>query len=244
MEIDKTIIKGRNAVLEALNTGRLIDKIIIKEGEIHGSIKEIFAKAKELKIRVDYVPKKKLDNFGENNQGIIAFAPVVSYSTVFDILNVAKEKSENPFIIILNNITDPHNFGAIIRTAVASGVHGIIIPSRRSVGLTSIVEKTSAGAINYIKIAKVSNIASTIEQLKKQNIWIVGADMKGANYFDIDFKIPVAICIGSEGEGISPLVLKKCDFRAKIPMIGNINSLNASVASAILMYEVVKQRIF
>ena len=242
--ISKTILHGRNAVLEAITSGRSIDKILIKDGETEGSIRSIFAKAKEQGIKIEKVTKKVLDSLsGEaSHQGIIAFVPAVEYSTMGDIFNRAKEKEAHPFIIILNNITDPHNFGAIVRSAEAAGAHGIIIPNRRNASITATVEKTSAGAINHIPIVRVSNIASTIDQLKKNNIWIVGTDMGGTNYFNMNLKGPIAICIGGEGEGLGNLIQKKCDYIASIPMHGNITSLNASVASALVMYEVVKQR--
>ncbi|MCL1996975.1 MAG: 23S rRNA (guanosine(2251)-2'-O)-methyltransferase RlmB [Defluviitaleaceae bacterium] len=236
------IIQGRKAVLEALDAGRHLDKILIKDGDTEGSIRAVFAKAREMGIKIERVSKKQLDTLAEAHQGVVALAPAVDYATIADILANAKEKQQDPFIIILNNIKDPHNFGAIIRSAEGAGAHGIIIPARRAVGITATVEKTSAGAINYIPIAKVANIAQTIDKLKKQNVWIIGADARGKHYFNVDFRVPLALCIGAEEEGLGQLITKKCDFIAKIPMYGRIPSHNASVAAALVMYEVVKQR--
>lgn len=242
MNNTNTLINGRNSVMEALVSGRSFEKILIKDGETEGSIKSICSKAIEMGIKIEKINKKALDNLAESHQGIVAFVSPISYRSIPDILQIAKKKNEQPFILILNNIKDPHNFGAIIRSAEAAGVHGIIIPSRRAVGITATVEKTSAGAVNYITICKVPNIVQAIEYLKRQNVWIVGADIGGVSCFNIDFRIPVAICIGGEGEGISHLVAKKCDYITQIPMHGRIQTYNASVAGAIIMYEVVKQR--
>ena len=243
--MENNIIHGRNTVIEALNSGRTLDKILIKDGENEGSIRSIFAIAKENGIKIERVKKKTLDTLTEfaQHQGVVAYAPPISYVSISDILQNAKKKSQQPFIIILNNITDPHNFGAIIRTAEASGAHGIIIPNRRAAIITTTVEKTSAGAVNYIPISKVTNLVQTIEWLKKQNIWVVGASFEGTTYFNTDLKGPIAIVIGSEGEGLSSLVEKKCDFITKIPMLGKIQSLNASVAASLIMYEVIRQRL-
>lgn len=213
---------------------------------VEGSIKVLVAKAREKGIVVQNVSKLKLDEISEseNHQGVIAFCPVKEYVDVDYILDSAKRKKEDPFIIILDGVTDPHNLGAIMRTANASGAHGIIIPKRRAVGLTGIVSKTSAGAIEYVPVAKVTNIAQTIDDLKKRGIWVVAGDMHGREIFNADLKGPIAIVLGSEGDGVGKLISKKCDFSVKIPMYGEISSLNVSVASALLMYEVVRQRNF
>lgn len=237
-------IEGRNPVLEALKSGRDIEKILIAKGTQEGSIQKIVGIAKDRKIVTQYVERVKLDTMSGNksHQGVIAIASAYSYKTVDDILNLAKEREEDPFILILDEIEDPHNLGAIMRTAECAGAHGVIIPKRRSAGLTPTVSKTSAGAIEYIPVAKVSNISSTIEDLKKQNIWVYGAHMEGEYYYNQDLKGPIAIVIGSEGKGISRLVKEKCDFLTKIPMKGKVSSLNASVAASIITYEVLKQR--
>ena len=239
---DKII--GRNPVLEAIRSGRSIDKILIKKGKYEGSIVPIIKKAKEAKILIQEVDKAKLDTIseGENHQGVIAYVSAYDYVTVKDILLRAEEKGEPPFVIICDKITDPHNLGAILRTANCVGAHGVIIPKRNSVGVNSIVAKTSAGAVEYTPVAKVTNIAGTIEDLKKEGMWIVGADMNGEEMYKVDLKGSLGLVIGSEGEGISRLVREKCDFIASIPMNGQINSLNASVAAGVLMYEALRQR--
>ena len=239
---DKII--GRNPVLEAIRSGRSIDKILIKKGKYEGSIVPIIKKAKEAKILIQEVDKAKLDTIseGENHQGVIAYVSAYDYVTVKDILLRAEEKSEPPFVIICDKITDPHNLGAILRTANCVGAHGVIIPKRNSVGVNSIVAKTSAGAVEYTPVAKVTNIAGTIEDLKKEGMWIAGADMNGEEMYKVDLKGSLGLVIGSEGEGISRLVREKCDFIASIPMNGQINSLNASVAAGVLMYEALRQR--
>lgn len=239
---DKII--GRNPVLEAIRSGRSIDKILIKKGKYEGSIVPIIKKAKEAKILIQEVDKAKLDTIseGENHQGVIAYVSAYDYVTVKDILLKAEEKGEPPFVIICDKITDPHNLGAILRTANCVGAHGVIIPKRNSVGVNSIVAKTSAGAVEYTPVAKVTNIAGTIEDLKKEGMWIAGADMNGEEMYKVDLKGSLGLVIGSEGEGISRLVREKCDFIASIPMNGQINSLNASVAAGVLMYEALRQR--
>lgn len=239
---DKII--GRNPVLEAIRSGRSIDKILIKKGKYEGSMVPIIKKAKEAKILIQEVDKAKLDTIseGENHQGVIAYVSAYDYVTVKDILLRAEEKGEPPFVIICDKITDPHNLGAILRTANCVGAHGVIIPKRNSVGVNSIVAKTSAGAVEYTPVAKVTNIAGTIEDLKKEGMWIVGADMNGEEMYKVDLKGSLGLVIGSEGEGISRLVREKCDFIASIPMNGQINSLNASVAAGVLMYEALRQR--
>lgn len=241
------LIEGRNAVLEALKSGNVtVEQILVLDGNMSGSINTIFAIAKEKRIVVKKVDRRKLDKISQTgvHQGVIAQVTPYKYYELEDILEYAINKGEAPFIIILDEIEDPHNFGAIIRTAEASGAHGIIIPKRRNVGITPTVYKSSAGAVEYMKICKVTNLNTVIEKLKKQNIWIYGADMTGENYcFDVDFNSSVALIIGSEGRGISRLIKQKCDKLVKIPMMGNISSLNASVAAGMLMYEILKQKI-
>ncbi|MBF8983465.1 23S rRNA (guanosine(2251)-2'-O)-methyltransferase RlmB [Lutibacter sp. B2] len=238
-------IEGRNPVIEVLKSDRDIDKIMIANGAEKGSMQIIIGKAKDRGITIQYVDRKKIDQLSETHahQGVIAFAAAHNYVEVSDILKRAQDQGEDAFIIILDEITDPHNLGSIIRTADACGAHGIIIPKRRAVGLTGIVAKTSAGAIEYVPVAKVSNIGQTIDSLKEQGIWITGADMAGENkHYEQDLKGKIGLVIGSEGKGISRLIKEKCDFLVNIPMKGKVSSLNASVASSILMYEVVRQR--
>lgn len=238
-------IEGRNPVLEALKSGRKIDKILVQSGEKNGSLKKIIAVAREKKIVVTETERRRLDAMSvtHSHQGVIAFAAAREYSTVEDILRSAADKGEQPFIVIADDLTDPHNLGSVIRTANAAGAHGVIIPKRNSVGLSPVVEKTSAGALEFTPVARVSNLASTIEFLKKKNIWVVGADMDGSEtIYTHDFSGAVAIVVGSEGKGVSRLVREKCDFIVSIPMNGQINSLNASVAAALMMYEVVRTR--
>lgn len=247
-EFREDLIEGRNAVIEALKSdnSKTIEQIFIAEGSISGSSKVIIAKAKEKNIVIKKVDRKKLDKISETgaHQGVIAQVTPYKYYEVDDILEYAKKKGEPPFIIILDEIEDPHNFGSIIRTAEICGVHGIIISKRRNVGITPVVYKSSAGAVEYMRICKVTNLNNTIEKLKERNIWIYGADMSGQSYcFNIDFSGAVALVIGSEGRGISKLIKEKCDMLVKIPMMGNIASLNASVAGGILMYEILKQKI-
>ena len=241
------LIEGTNTVMEALNSNNVtIEQIFVLDGNMSGSINTIFAIAKEKHIVVKKVDKRKLDRISQTgvHQGVIAKVTPYKYCELEDILDYASERGESPFIIILDEIQDPHNFGAIIRTAEVSGVHGIIIPKRRNVGITPTVYKSSAGAVEYMKICKVTNLNTIIEKLKKENIWIYGADMTGENYcFDVDFNSSIALIIGSEGKGISKLTKQKCDKLVKIPMMGNISSLNASVAAGMLMYEILKQKI-
>lgn len=241
--MDDKII-GRNPVREAIKSGRDMDKILVKKGEIEGSLVPIIKMAKNAGIPVVETDKQKLDQVAEggNHQGVIAYVATHSYCEVRDILSSAREKGHDPFIIILDKITDPHNFGSIIRSANCVGADGIIIPKRNSVGLNSIVAKTSAGAVEYTPVAKVTNIAQTIEALKKEGIWVAGAEAGGDTMYRTNLKGPIALVIGSEGEGISRLVKEKCDFLVEIPMFGDINSLNASVAAAVLMYEISRQR--
>ena len=238
-------VEGRNAVLELLESDRDINKIFISDGEKHGSINKIITIAKKKKVIINEISKAKLKQMAqtENNQGVIAIVPPYNYCEVEDILEVAKNKNEKPFIVILDGIEDPHNLGSIIRTAETAGVHGIIIPKRRAATVNSTVAKVSAGAVEYMKVARVNNINNTIKYLKENDIWICGTDMNtNKYYYEEDFKGGIAIVIGSEGFGMSRLVKENCDFLVKIPMNGNITSLNASVSAGIVMYEVVKQR--
>lgn len=238
-------IEGRNSVLELLESGKDINKIFIQQGEKHGSINKIIAKAKENKVIIVQTDKLKLDQMSQtnNHQGVIAIVPPFEYSSVEEILEEAGKKNETPFILILDGIEDPHNLGSIIRTAETAGVHGIIIPKRRAVAVNSTVNKVSAGAVQYMKIARVNNITETIKYLKDNDIWVCGTDMNTNKYhYEENFTIPIALVIGSEGYGISRLVKENCDFLVKIPMNGKVTSLNASVSAGIVMYEVVKQR--
>ena len=240
------LIIGRNAAMEAVKGDRTIEAIYVSKGQVEGSINAIIKIAREKKLVIKEVDRKKLDimSGGSVHQGIIVRITPYKYSEVSDILNYAKEKGEDPFIVVLDEIEDPHNLGSIVRTAELCGVHGIIIPKRRNVGVTSTVYKSSVGAIEHMKIAKVTNINKTLDELKKENIWIYGADIEGTEYsYEVDFSGSCALVIGSEGRGISKLTLKKCDKLIKIPMVGKINSLNASVAGGIMMYEVLKGRL-
>ncbi len=244
--VNDNLVVGRNAVMELLKSGREIENIIIAKGELEGSINKIVAVAREKGIVVKTADRKKLDfmSGGANHQGVCANVPAHEYSTVEEILDFAKSKNEPPFIIICDEIEDSHNLGAIIRTAEACGVHGIIIPKRRNVGLNFIVSKTSCGALEYVKVARVSNLNSTIESLKKQNIWIYCADMDGQPWCKTDFSGGTALVVGSEGKGVSRLVKQNCDVTVSLPMYGKVNSLNASVASGVIMYEIARQRNF
>ena len=238
-------IEGRNAVLEYLESGKDINKILITKGEKHGSVNKIIAIAKERKIIISELERSKLNQIAqtENNQGVIAIVPPYDYCEVEDILEVAKKRQEEAFILILDGIEDPHNLGSIIRTAETAGVHGIIIPKRRACSINSTVSKVSAGAVQHMKIARVNNINETIKFLKQNDIWICGTDGQAKTYyFQQDFKMPIAIVIGSEGYGMSRLVKENCDFLVKIPMKGKITSLNASVSAGIVMYEATRQR--
>ena len=245
-EINENQLEGRNAILEVLRSGRDIEKIMVAKGNVEGTIKRIIAMAVEKGVVIQEVSRQKLDEISQtkNHQGVIALVSAHDYVEVEDILAAAKEKGEDPFVLLLDGITDPHNLGAILRTAECAGVHGVIIPKRRSVGLNATVGKTSAGAIEYMPVARVTNIVQTMEYLKKEGLWIACADMKGLDHFDTNMKGPLALVIGSEGDGVSRLVKENCDFTASIPMYGKISSLNASVAAALLMYEVVRQRRF
>ena len=239
-------IEGRNSVLELLESGKDINKIFVTRGEKHGSINKILAIAKEKRIIVVEKDKKQMDEMAqeENYQGVIAIVPPFEYVEIEDILNVAKEKQEDPFVLILDGIEDPHNLGSIIRTAETAGVHGIIIPKRRAASVNSTVNKTSAGAVEHMKIARVTNISDAIEELKQAGLWICGTDISAEKYYyNQDLTGSIGIVIGNEGKGISEKVKKNCDFNVKIPMKGKITSLNASVSTGIIVYEAVKQRI-
>ncbi|MCI6043000.1 23S rRNA (guanosine(2251)-2'-O)-methyltransferase RlmB [bacterium] len=237
-------IEGRNAVLEAFRSGKTIDKLYILDGCQDGPVKTIAREAKKHETIINYVKKERLDQLSETgkHQGVIAVAASYEYVTVEDILQRAREKGEPPFILLLDNIEDPHNLGAMIRTANLAGAHGVIIPKRRAVGLTAVVARTSAGALNYTPVAKVTNLKATMEQLKKEGMWFVCADMGGTPYYDLDLKGSIGLVIGNEGEGVSRLVKENCDFVASIPMKGDIDSLNASVAAGILSFEIARQR--
>lgn len=238
-------IEGRNAVTEALRSGKPIDKLFILDGCQDGPIQTIKREAKKSDTIIKFVTKEVLDHMSETgkHQGVIAQAAAYEYAQVSDILENARKKNEQPFIFLLDNIEDPHNLGAIIRTANLAGAHGVIIPKNRAAGLTAVVARTSAGALNYTPVAKVTNISKTIEELKKEGMWFVCADMDGTTMYDLDLKGPIGLVIGNEGEGVSRLVREKCDFIVSIPMKGNIDSLNASVAAGVLAYEIVRQRL-
>ena len=238
-------IEGRNAVIEAYRAGKPIDKLFILDGCQDGPIMTIKREAKKHDTLVKYVTKERLDQLSETgkHQGVIAYAAAYEYAEVDDILEGARKKGEPPFIFLLDNIEDPHNLGAIIRTADLAGAHGVIIPKNRAAGLTATVARTSAGALNYTPVAKVTNLAKTIEELKKEGLWFVCADMGGTTMYDLNLKGPIGLVIGNEGEGVGRLVKEKCDMVASIPMKGDIDSLNASVAAGVLAYEIVRQRL-
>jgi 23S rRNA (guanosine2251-2'-O)-methyltransferase len=246
MENESLTIEGRNAVLEAFRAGKTIDKIFVLDGCQDGPIRTIVREAKKGDTILSFVAKERLDQMSETgkHQGVVAYAAAYGYAQVEDILNAARKKNEPPFVILLDGIEDPHNLGAIIRTANQAGAHGIIIPKRRAVGLTATAAKASAGAINYTPVAKVTNLVKTMEQLKEEGLWFVCADMDGGVMYGQNLKGPIGLVIGSEGDGVSRLVKEKCDFVTKIPMFGDIDSLNASVAAGVLAYEVVRQRRF
>ena len=244
MRYEEFTIEGRNAVIEAFRSGKPIDKVFILDGCQDGPMVTIRREAKKKDVLIKYVTKERLDQMSETgkHQGVIAYAAAYEYAEVSDILEKAKEKGEDPFIFILDNIEDPHNLGAIIRTANLAGAHGVIIPKNRAVGLTATVAKASAGALNYTPVAKVTNLSQTIEELKKEGLWFVCADMDGEIMYRQNLTGPIGLVIGNEGEGVGRLVKSKCDLVARIPMQGDIDSLNASVAAGVLAYEVVRQR--
>lgn len=243
-ELEAEIIAGKNPVLEALRSGRDMNKVWIAEGIQKNSVSEIVKLAKEKGLIVQFVPKKKLDQLTEvNHQGVVASIAAYRYAELDELFERAAERKEDPFFIILDELEDPHNLGSIMRTADATGVHGIIIPKRRSVGLTGVVAKSSTGAIEHIPVVRVNNLAQTVEELKSRGVWIAGTDAKGsADYRRMDATLPLAIIIGSEGKGMARLLKEKCDFLYHLPMLGHVTSLNASVAAALLMYEVVRNR--
>lgn len=237
-------IEGRHPVMEAFRAGRTIDKLFVLDGCEDGPVKSIIRAAKKQDTYIRFVKKERLDQLSETHQhqGVIAVAAAYSYSTVEDILAIARKKNEDPFIFLLDGIEDPHNLGAIIRTANLAGAHGVIIPKHRAVGLTGVVAKTSAGALNYTPVAKVANLGQTIDQLKKEGLWFVCGHMGGDVMYRLNLKGPIGLVVGNEGEGVSRLVREKSDYIASIPMKGDIDSLNASVAAGILAYEIVRQR--
>lgn len=244
-QINENIIEGRNAVLEAFRSGKPIDKLFVLDGCQDGPIRTIVREAKKHDTILQFVTKERLSQISETgrHQGVIAYAAAYEYADVEDMLRLAESKGEDPFLILLDNIEDPHNLGAIIRTANLAGAHGVIIPKRRAVGLTATVAKTSAGALNYTPVAKVTNLAKTMESLKEKGLWFVCADMGGEEMYDLNLTGPIGLVIGNEGEGVSRLVKETCDFTARIPMNGDIDSLNASVAAGVLAYEIVRQRL-
>ena len=244
-ESKSLVIEGRNAVLEALRSGKPMDKLYVLDGCQDGPIRTIVREAKKHDAILQFVTKERLNQLSETgkHQGVIAHAAAYEYAQVEDMLELAKSRGEDPFIFLLDNIEDPHNLGAIIRTANLAGAHGVIIPKRRAVGLTATVARTSAGALNYTPVARVTNLKKTVEDLKKQGLWFVCADMDGTVMYDLDLKGPIGLVIGNEGEGVSRLMKENCDFVAGIPMKGDIDSLNASVAAGVLAYEIVRQRL-
>ena len=243
-EARNDLIEGRNAVMEALRAGRTIDKIFIAKGDVDKTLGHIASKARSAGIVVTEADRRKLDAMSQTHahQGVIALCAVKEYSTIEDMLAIAAERGEAPFLVLCDEISDPHNLGAIIRTAEIAGAHGVIIPKRGSVGLTVTVAKTSAGAVEHLPVVRVSNLAATVDQLKKDGVWVYGTDMEGQCWCEIDYTGPVALIVGSEGKGMSRLLTDKCDFIASLPMYGEINSLNASVAAGIVMYEIARQR--
>ena len=243
-EIKSQVIEGRNAVLEAFRSGKSIDKLYVLDGCQDGPVRSIIREAKKHDTILQFVTKERLSQLSETgkHQGVIAMAAAYEYATVDDMLELAKSKGEDPVLILLDNIEDPHNLGAIIRTANLAGAHGVIIPKRRAVGLTATVARTSAGALNYTPVAKVTNLVKTMEELKEKGLWFVCADMDGDVMYRVNMKGPIGLVIGNEGEGVGRLVKENCDMTASIPMKGDIDSLNASVAAGVLAYEIVRQR--
>ena len=244
VELPEDMVAGRNAVMEALKGSRSVNKLMIANGSTEGSIKEIIAVAKDKGVNIQYWDRSKLDSIarGIRHQGVLAQVAPVQYAELEDILQVAKDRNEPPFIVLLDELEDPHNLGAILRTADAAGVHGVLIPKHRSCPLSATVAKTSAGAVEHVPVARVGNLVQTIKKLKQEGLWVAAADMDGKDYYDTDLTGPLLLIIGSEGQGVGRLVKEQCDFVVRIPMVGKINSLNASVAGSILMYETMKQR--
>ncbi len=245
MRYEELTIEGRNAVMEAFRAGKPIDRLFVLDGCQDGPVRSITREARKHDTIITYVSKERLDQMSETgkHQGVIAYAAAYEYSEVEDMLKLAEEKGEPPFLFLLDGIEDPHNLGAIIRTANLAGAHGVIIPKRRAVGLTATVARTSAGALNYTPVAKVTNLTATMEDLKKKGLWFVCADMGGELMYRLDLKGPIGLVIGNEGDGVSNLVKENCDMTAAIPMKGDIDSLNASVAAGVLAYEIVRQRL-
>ena len=245
MRYEEMTIEGRNAVMEAFRSGKTIDRVYVLKGCQDGPVNSILREARKHDTLVNFVAKERLDQMSETgkHQGVIASAAAYAYTEVEDMLKLAEEKGEPPFLFLLDDIEDPHNLGAIIRTANLAGAHGVIIPKRRAVGLTATVARTSAGALNYTPVAKVTNLSATIEELKEKGLWFVCADMGGTTMYDLNLTGPIGLVIGNEGDGVSRLVKEKCDFVASIPMKGEIDSLNASVAAGVLAYEIVRQRL-
>lgn len=242
-EVSGEMIAGKNPVLEALRAGREINKLWIAEGVKKTGVQELMDLAKEQGVLVQFVPKQKIDKLAENHQGIVASVAAYDYAQLDDLFDAAKTKNEDPFFLILDELEDPHNLGSIMRTADAIGAHGIIIPKRRAVGLTAVVAKASTGAIEHVPVVRVTNLAQTVDELKERGVWIAGTDAKGsADYRKMDATLPLALIIGSEGKGMSRLLKDKCDFLYHLPMVGHVTSLNASVAAALLMYEVYRKR--
>ena len=244
-ELPEDMLAGRNAVMEALKSSSRINRLMVAEGSSEGSIRELIAVAKEKGVPVQFMERGKLDSMarGIRHQGVLAQVAPVEYVELEDILAKAREKQEDPFIILLDELEDPHNLGAILRSADAAGAHGVLIPKRRSCPLSATVAKTSAGAVEHVPVARIGNIVQTIKSLKEEGLWVAGADMDGQNYYEADLTGPLLLIVGSEGQGIGRLVKEQCDFIVRIPMLGAINSLNASVAGSVLMFEVTKQRL-
>lgn len=243
--MSEEFVAGRNSVAEVLKSGRSINKILVAKGERHGAIREIIGQARSQGLVVQEVETAKLDQIteGVRHQGIVAMVAPVAYAEIEDILGKAQENGEQPFIVLLDELEDPHNVGAILRTSDATGVHGVLLPKRRSSPLTATVAKTSAGAVEYVPVARIGNISQTLKKLKKQGLWVVGADMDGdKNYYEADLTGPIVVVVGSEGQGMGRLTKEECDFVVRIPMKGKITSLNASVACSLLLYEVLRQR--
>lgn len=245
MTVETTMIEGRNAVQEAIRSGKPIDKLYVLDGCTDGPIRSIVRAARKKDVLIQFVKKERLDQISQTgkHQGVVAYTAAYEYSDIEDMFRLAEQKGEDPFLILLDEIEDPHNLGAIIRTANLAGAHGVIIPKRRAVGLTATVAKTSCGALNYTPVAKVTNLSKTIEELKERGLWFVCADMDGERMYDLNLTGPIGLVIGNEGSGVSKLVKQHCDFVASIPMKGDIDSLNASVAAGILAYEIVRQRL-
>lgn len=245
MRYEELTIEGRNAVIEAFRSGRTIDKVFILDGCKDGPVQTVLREAKKRDTIITYVKKERLDQMSETgkHQGVVAYAAAYEYATVDDMLQIAADKGEAPFLVLLDNIEDPHNLGSIIRTANQAGAHGVIIPKRRAAGLTATVAKASAGALNYTPVAKVTNLVKTMEDLKKQGMWFVCGDMAGETMYSLDLTGSIGLVIGNEGSGVSRLVKENCDFLAAIPMFGNIDSLNASVAMGVLSYEILRQKL-